>query len=173
MWESLCWCIQAKICGTRKERKKAMPQPTFSQVREEYRRRGLARVRERDKALGFILGMVSFCILLFNFFEDPGFYPTHKFLTEVQIYIQVIPMGVLLYIALSISCRWTVYQIFVHVFKNVPAFIYVEIAILINPIQIGTIALQYATSTVGSFSLFVNLGLNLKTNCDFTLTNAE
>ena len=48
-----------------------MPQPTVSQVREEYRRRGLARVRERDKALGFILGMVSFLslffIVLFNF----------------------------------------------------------------------------------------------------------
>ena len=42
---------------------KDMPQPTYSQVREEYRRRGLARVRERDKALGFILGMVSFLFL--------------------------------------------------------------------------------------------------------------
>ena len=90
-----------------------MPQPTFSQVREEYRRRGLARVRERDKALGFILGMVSFlslfCILFSTFYTlhiwDPGFYPTRKYFTEDGFHPKVIPMGVLLYIALSISCR--------------------------------------------------------------------
>ena len=35
-------------------------------VREEYRRRGLARVRERDKALGFILGMVDFTRLSYS-----------------------------------------------------------------------------------------------------------
>ena len=43
----------------------------------------------------------------------------------------------------------------------VQKYIYVEIDILINPLQIGTIALQFATSTVGSSSV-VNLGLNLK-----------
>ena len=50
--------------------------------------------------------------------------------------------------------------IFVHFTKNVPSYI-IYVVILINPLQIGTIALQYATSTVG-LSTDVNLGLNLK-----------
>ena len=86
-------------------------------------------MRERDKALGFILGMVSYpsssfysssfekCVspfvqLSFGNRElntlrtcgvgDPAFYPASC--SDAFLH-QVIPMGVLLYIALSISCR--------------------------------------------------------------------
>ena len=121
------WCPQGKICEKEQRTPTNASTNILSQVREEYRRRGLARVR--DKALGFILGMVSYpsssfysssfekCVspfvqLSFGNRElntlrtcgvgDPAFYPASC--SDAFLH-QVIPKGVLLYIALSISCR--------------------------------------------------------------------
>ena len=134
-------------------------------VREEYRRRGLARVRERDKALGFILGMVDFTRLSYS--TSSSLY--RKF---CHVYRQDFPMpsslvSIYLYLYTNISkwlsilwsgdshgcslihCPQHILQVRINHSKHCCPFLHAVIVILINPFHIGTIALPYATSTVG------------------------